>query len=71
MYVQRILKNSARGYQTMNSGLPNSIFQHDKMTIDELRDILPPFEILDEVPLTCQGNYILSLGASEISHGKT
>jgi hypothetical protein len=47
---------------TMNSGLTNSAFHRDKMSISELKTQLPKFEILNEAPLTHPGNYIIVWG---------
>jgi len=61
-YIEKIIYKSKRGYLTMNSGLPNSVFKNNKMTIDELRKHLPEFEILEERPNTTPGNYIIVWG---------
>ena len=62
LYCTKILSKSARGYLTMNSGKPNSIFQDDKLTLNELAEILPEFEILEELPQGHVGNYIIVWG---------
>jgi hypothetical protein len=46
----------------MNSGQPNSAFQQDKLTLSELKSLLPKFDIIDEKPLTHPGNYIIVWG---------
>ena len=61
-YIEKIISRSARGYLTMNSGLANSAFQSDKLSIDELKARLPAFEVLAERPLTHPGNYIIVWG---------
>ena len=61
-YIEKILSKAKRGYLTMNSGKPNSAFQEDKLSLDELRKYLPPFEILPENPLSHAGNYIIVWG---------
>ena len=61
-YIEKIFSKSRRGYLTMNSGLTNSAFQTDKLTISELKNLLPKFEIIDEKPLTHPGNYIIVWG---------
>jgi hypothetical protein len=48
----------------MNSGLSNSYYQHNKLSVDQLRELLPDFEVLPEQPLTCPGNYIIAWGHS-------
>jgi putative sugar O-methyltransferase len=61
-YIEKILVNASKGYLTMNSGLETSAFTTDKLSIDELRRKLPPFEIFDEQPLTYPHNYIIVWG---------
>jgi hypothetical protein len=68
-YIEKIIYKSKRGYLTMNSGLPNSVFKNNKMTIDELRKHLPEFEILEERPNTTPGNYIIVRGHKQESQG--
>lgn len=59
MYIEKILSKSRRGYLTMNSGLKNSVFNRDKLSIEELKQLLPKFEIIKEQPLTANANYII------------
>lgn len=61
-YIEKIFSRSQRGYLTMNSGQPNSAFQQDKLTLSELKSLLPKFNIIDEKPLTHPGNYIIVWG---------
>ena len=61
-YIEKILANSAKGYLTMNSGLKGSAFEIDKLSIEDLRAKLPPFEVFDEFPLTHRRNYIIVWG---------
>lgn len=61
-YAEKIFKKSKRGYLTMNSGLPNSAFSNNKLTITELKNILPKFDVIEEKPLTHPGNYIIVWG---------
>jgi putative sugar O-methyltransferase len=60
-YIEKVLSRAKRGYLTMNSGLGGS-FQEGKLTIDDLRGLLPKFEIIDERPLTGSYNYIIAWG---------
>ena len=62
-YAEKVLSKARRGYLTMNSGLPNSTFQNDKLTIFELEEILPRFDVIEETP-SCPGNYIVVWGRS-------
>lgn len=61
-YIEKIFLKSRRGYLTMNSGLPNSAFQSDKLSLAELKNLLPKFDVIDEKPLTHPGNYIIVWG---------
>ena len=61
-YIDKILANSSKGYLTMNSGRKGSLFTLDKLSVDDLRRKLPPFEIFEENPLTWQENYIIVWG---------
>lgn len=61
-YIEKIFSKSLRGYLTMNSGLSNSAFQNDKLSLQELKKCLPKFEVIEERPLTHPGNYIIIWG---------
>jgi len=63
MYIEKILKNCKKGYLTMNSGKSDTKTDHlGRMTIKQLEKLLPPFEILEEKPLTNNENYIIVWG---------
>lgn len=62
MYIRKIFQKSKMGYLTMNSGTPNSAFQKDKLSLAELKGMLPAFEVITERPLTHPGNYIIVWG---------
>ena len=59
IYIKKILSKSKRGYLTMNSGKKESAYQYDKLTLTELKKLLPNFEIYPEKPNTHIGNYII------------
>jgi hypothetical protein len=61
-YVEKVISKSDRGYLTMNSGLPDSPFQKDKLSLESLRECMPPFEVLAERPLSAPGCYIIAWG---------
>jgi putative sugar O-methyltransferase len=61
-YIDKIFSKSLRGYLTMNSGLSNSAFQSDKLSLQDLKNHLPKFEVIEERPLTHSGNYIIIWG---------
>jgi putative sugar O-methyltransferase len=62
MYVEKVLKNSARGYLTMNSGRPDSVFSKGKMTLEEIQSLIPNTRVMDERPNSALGNYLLVWG---------
>lgn len=64
-YVNKVLSKSKKGYLTMNSGIEASARTNNKLTINELRELLPSFEILDEVPNTSPDNYVIVWGHQE------
>jgi putative sugar O-methyltransferase len=62
-YIRKVLKQSSRGYLTMNSGLSDHAGREDaKLSLDELKTMLPEFEIFEEKPLTAPHNYIIVWG---------
>jgi hypothetical protein len=61
-YIQKVLASAKRGYLTMNSGTSKAAFQDNKLSLTELRALLPDFETLPEEPLTHPGNYIIVWG---------
>jgi putative sugar O-methyltransferase len=60
LYLDRIIKRSARGYITCN--YISGGFGVDSLTRDELITELPGSRAVAEEPLTCQGNFILVWG---------
>lgn len=65
-YINKVLAKSERGYMIMNSGLDNETGRGDgKLTLGELRTLLPRFEIFEEVPNTGPDNYVLVWGHTE------
>jgi hypothetical protein len=46
----------------MNSGMEGTAFRGNILLIDMLRQKLPTFEVLPEVPLTGPNNYIVVWG---------
>jgi phospholipid N-methyltransferase len=61
-YIEKVLSKAKRGYLTMNSGLPNSCFTNNKLTLAELKELLPKFEVIEEYPNTFPNNYIIVWG---------
>ena len=59
-YVE-IFKNSKKGYLTMNSG-NGGIYDEGKLTLNELKSILPNISVFEENPKTYKGNYIIVWG---------
>ena len=62
MYIKKVISKSRKGYMTMNSGKADSIFNKNHLSIAELRELLPPFEIIPEHPLTAPHNYVIIWG---------
>lgn len=62
VYIDKVLKKSARGYLTMNSGRPDSVFSKGKMTLEEIQAEIPNTRVLDEKPHSAPGNYLLVWG---------
>jgi len=60
-YITKVLSHSSRGYLTMNSGLVGSSSK-GKMSLGELREKLPNFEVYEEKPLSSDLNYIIVWG---------
>lgn len=60
-YVDKVLSRSKRGYLTMNSGIGGERTD-GKLVIDELRSLLPRFDLLEEEPLTSAHNYVIVWG---------
>jgi len=60
-YIEKVISKSKKGYLTMNSGITgsNSI---GKLSINDLKQVLPNFQIIKEEPLTSQNNYIIVWG---------
>ena len=62
-YIEGVLKNARRGYLIMNSGRTDfSGRSSGKYSLDELRLLLPKFEVLPESPLTGPDNYVIVWG---------
>ena len=60
-YIEKVLSKSKKGYLTMNSGkVEGNII--DRLTIKELQNLLPRFDIIEEIPLTAPNNYIIIWG---------
>lgn len=60
-YIKKVVSKSDKGYLTMNTGL-NKEKSNSKLSIDELRNLLPQFEIFEEEPLTSSQNYLIVWG---------
>lgn len=65
VYIDKVLSKAKRGYLTMNmntgvGGLPSV----GKLSLNELKEALPKFSIIEEQPLTGKHNYIIIWGHS-------
>ena len=66
-YIIKVLGKSQRGYMIMNSGLKNETGRSNgKLTLDELRNLLPKFEVIDEDPNTGPDNYVIVWGHNQV-----
>lgn len=63
-YIEKVLANASKGYLTMNSGRAGSaaVAGDNKLSLEELRNLLPPFEVIEEEPYTSPQNYIIIWG---------
>ena len=62
-YIEGVMASSTRGYLIMNSGRTDiSGRSSGKHTLEELRRVLPAFEVLEEDPLTGPDNYVIIWG---------
>ena len=61
IYLDKVLINSKRGYLTMNTGIGGSRGSN-KLSLLELKNLLPNFVVLQEDPLTYKYNYLIVWG---------
>lgn len=61
-YVRKVLTQSKCGYLTMNSGREGNPFSGDHLSLARLGELLPPFEVLEEIPSTPFKNYVIVWG---------
>ena len=62
-YVEKVLSKAKKGYMIMNSGRTNETGRSTgKLSLDELKVLLPPFEILEEIPNSSPDNYVIVWG---------
>jgi len=62
-YVEKVLTKAKRGYMIMNSGRTNYTGRSTgKLSLDELKVLLPPFEIMEEIPKSSPDNYVIAWG---------
>lgn len=62
MYVDKVLKKARRGYLTMNSGVPDSLYAQGRMSLEEIQAAIPDTRVLEEKPHSFRGNYLLVWG---------
>jgi len=61
-YIKKVMSRSSKGYLTMNTGLEGHATELNHLKLDELRTLLPPFEVIAENPITSPNNYIIIWG---------
>ncbi|WP_304908565.1 putative sugar O-methyltransferase [Methylotenera sp.] len=64
-YIEKVISKSKKGYLTMNSGFENSVFINNKLSLNDLKKLLPSFEIISENPITAPNNYVIVWGHNE------
>ena len=64
VYIEKVLSKAKRGYITMNSGLGNKR-SNGKLSLDELRNLLPKFLVIEEEPYIKEENYLIVWGCSK------
>ena len=64
IYIDKVISKSKKGYLTMNSGLSGTR-SIGKLSLADLREQLPKFEVFEEEPLTSPHNYIIAWGYNE------
>lgn len=63
MYVKKVLSKSSKGYLTMNSGKRRGVSEaFRKLSLKELKEVLPDCEVIEEHPLSSPFNYIILWG---------
>jgi len=62
-YASQVLSKAKRGYLIMNSGKDDALGRSaGKLSVTELQEWLPKFEIFAEIPLTSPDNYVIAWG---------
>lgn len=61
-YVSKVLSRARRGYLTMNTGMGGEDLDRKYLSIEALRELLPPFDVLEENPKSNPNNYIIIWG---------
>ena len=61
-YIGKIVRRSAAGYLTMNSGREGTPFRSGHISVEDLKRHIPQCTIIDEYPLSCSGCYIVLWG---------
>jgi hypothetical protein len=64
-YIEKVLSKSAKGYLSMNERsnmVKTKGFLSPPYQLEDFRSRLPTFEVIEEIPLTGPGNYIIIWG---------
>ena len=69
-YIRKVLSKSSKGYLTMNEETLAVTKMYttgrspwwNPYRLEDLRGLLPDFEVIEEIPLTGKGNYIIIWG---------
>ena len=63
-YIKKVISNSTKGYMIMNSGNGSKMLDN-QLTLNELKNLLPKFQIFEEEPLTSEYNYLIVWGFNQ------
>lgn len=58
-YVAKIMSRARRGYLTMNTG---RVPKENKLSLEDLRQLLPGLDVLEELPPIAPTNYVIVWG---------
>jgi putative sugar O-methyltransferase len=60
--IKKILLKSKNGYMLMNSGLENSNFKKNHLSLEQIKNYIPEIKILPEEPDSYSNNYVIVWG---------
>jgi len=66
VYINKILLKSKNGYMIMNSGLENSVFTKNHLSLEKIKILIPNIKILKEEDYDTHNNYVIIWGNTKI-----